>query len=356
MASSPGENVRKFSTSKKTPCVVYARIANAMTFRVLYTDRGDYSEDFEIERPIYDAIGAEIIDAHLDHNAIDWDVYERLLGEADALVCFRMPVNRRALEAAPKLKVAVRAGVGYENFDLAAFAERGIPACNVPDYGSEEVAMHALSMMLALRRRVVYFDCQLRNGYWRGWPKPIEMWRLSNQTVGVIGLGRIGTEFAKRARAIFGQVLACDPYVGPEAFSRVGAQSVTLDELLGRAENVTLHVPLTSRTKHLIGARELGLMKPISVVVNTSRGMVIDQMALAEALQAHTIEGAACDVWEHEPAQLSHPLFECDNFIGSPHVAGNSVEGGNDNRMKQAQEVARVLQGQPPRNPVFAEE
>src|SRR5215218_6343588 len=117
-------------------------------FRVLYTDRGDYSSDFSLEEPIYAAIGAQIVDARLDHNAIDWEAYESHLAQADALICFRMPVDRRALRAAPRLKVAVRSGVGYENFDLVAFAERGIPACNVPDYGSEEVALHALSMML----------------------------------------------------------------------------------------------------------------------------------------------------------------------------------------------------------------
>jgi len=240
-------------------------------FRVLYTDRGDYSVDFDVEQPLYEAIGAEIIDARLDHNAIDWDAYERHLAEADALICFRMPVDRRALNAAPKLKVAVRSGVGYENFDLAAFAERGIPACNVPDYGSEEVAVHALSMMLALRRRVVYFDCQLRNGTWRGWPKSLPMWRLTNQTVGIIGLGRIGSEFARRARSLFGHVLACDPYVGPETFSALGVERVDLDELLQRSDNVTLHVPLTSKTRHLIGTEQLRLMKPTAVLVNTSR-------------------------------------------------------------------------------------
>jgi phosphoglycerate dehydrogenase-like enzyme len=126
--------------------------------------------------------------------------------------------------------------------------------------------------------------------------------------------------------------------------------------LLVRSDNVTLHVPLTSRTRHLIGARELALMKPTSVLVNTARGKVVDQLALAEALRSRTIEGAACDVWEHEPALREHPLFACDNFIGSPHVAGLSVEGQIDNRTKQAQEVVRVLSGQPPRNPVVAEE
>jgi D-3-phosphoglycerate dehydrogenase len=326
------------------------------TYRVLYTDRGDYSNTFDIERSFYDPIDAEIVDARLDHNAIDWDRYERLLSEADALVCFRMPVDRRAVFAAPKLKVAVRSGVGYENFDLGAFAERGIPACNVPDYGSEEVAVHALSQMLALRRRVVFFDRTLREGYWRGQPGSLPMWRLTNQTAGVIGLGRIGRQFALRAQALFGQVLACDPYVSQSVFVDVGVSSVGLDELLRRSHNVSIHVPLTTRTRHLVGARELGLMQSTAVLVNTSRGAVVDQMALADALHNGVIEGAACDVWEHEPAALDHPLFLCANFIASPHVAGISVEGQLDNRTKQAQEVVRVLTGHPPLNPVVPED
>ena len=325
-------------------------------FRVLYTDRGDYAQDFSLERPIYDAIGAEIVDARLDHNAIDWDAYTRHLRDADALICFRIPVDRKALDAAPKLKVAVRSGVGYENFDLAAFAERGIPACNVPDYGSEEVAVHALSLLLALRRRVVFFDRTLRAGYWRGAPGSLPIGRLSQQTVGIVGLGRIGRELARRACPIFGHVLACDPYIPAEAFAAAGAEAVGLDELLARSDAVTLHVPLTSKTRHMIGRRELALMKPSAVLVNTARGAVVDQLALAEALEAGTIEGAACDVFEREPAPLDHPLFHCDNFIASPHTAGISIESQIDNRTKQAQEVVRVLSGQPPRNPVVPED
>ncbi|MDE3073965.1 MAG: C-terminal binding protein [Chloroflexota bacterium] len=319
-------------------------------FKVLYTDRADYGRDFSIEQPIYDHIGVEIVDARLDHNALDRHRYARLLEDADALVCFRIPVDRAALEAAPKLRVAVRSGVGYENFDLQAFTERGIPACNVPDYGSEEVAVHALAQVLALRRRVLFFDRAVRAGQWRGWPgaKPIR--RLSRQVAGVIGLGRIGSAFAVRARALFGEVIACDPYIPAEQFAAAGARSVSLNELLGEADAVTIHVPLTGETHHLIGAEQLRLMKPVAVLVNTSRGLVVDQLALAEALSRGLLEGAACDVWEHEPADLQHPLFQCANFIASPHVAGDSVEGATDNRTKQAQEVVRVLSGDPARN------
>jgi D-3-phosphoglycerate dehydrogenase len=325
-------------------------------FRVLYTDRGDYAHDFSLERSLYDPIGVDIVDARLNHNAIDWGVYERHLSEADGVICFRMPVDRRALEAAPRLKVAVRSGVGFENFDLAAFAERGIPACNVPDYGSEEVAVHALSQILTLRRQVVFFDRALRNGQWRGAPGEAPMRRLSQQTAGVIGLGRIGRAFAARARAIFGQVIACDPFIPPEAFEAAGVLPVSLDELLERSDVVTIHTPLTRRTRHMIGEPELRTMKPTAVLVNTARGAVLDQLALAEALNAGVIQGAACDVWEHEPTPLDHPLLKCANFLASPHVAGISVEGSLDNRTKQAQEVVRVLTGHPPLNQVVPED
>jgi phosphoglycerate dehydrogenase-like enzyme len=174
--------------------------------------------------------------------------------------------------------------------------------------------------------------------------------------VGIVGLGRIGREFARRARVFFGQVLACDPYLTPETFAAEGVQACTLDDLLRRADAVSLHVPLNSRTRHLIGARELGLMKSAAVLVNAARGAVVDQLALADALNTGVIEGAACDVWEREPAELEHPLFRCANFIASPHVAGLSTESQLDNRTKQASEVARVLSGKPPLNPVVPDE
>jgi D-3-phosphoglycerate dehydrogenase / 2-oxoglutarate reductase len=321
-------------------------------FTVLYTDRGDYSVDFNIEEPIYAEIGVTIVDARLDHNQLDRTAYARYLADADALITHRVPVDSEALAAAPKLKVAVRAGVGYENLDLAALAEAGVPGCNVPDYGSEEVAVHALSQIMALRRQILFFDQALRAGQWREQPGRRDIHRLSQQTAGVIGLGRIGREFAQRARSLFGEVLACDPYVQKEDFASLGVQSVSLDELLSRADAVTLHVPLTAETRHLISEREFRLMKPNAVLVNTSRGAVLDQIALAKALNEGWIEGGACDVWEREPPDAGHPLFSCTNFIASPHVAYYSEEGLEDMRRKQAQEVVRVLKGEPPRNRV----
>jgi D-3-phosphoglycerate dehydrogenase len=218
------------------------------------------------------------------------------------------------------------------------------------------VAVHALSLIMALERQTVFFDQALRRGIWRGWPRAVPMRRMSNQTAGVVGLGRIGRAFAARARALFGRVIACDPYIEPSEFAAAGVQRASLQEVVAQADAITLHVPLTRRTQHLIGARELGLMKPTALLVNTARGAVLDQLALAEALNAGLIRGAACDVWEREPARLEHPLFGCANFIGSPHIAGISEESSIDNRTKQAQEVVRVLSGEPPLNQVFPEE
>jgi D-3-phosphoglycerate dehydrogenase len=301
---------------------------------------------------IYDEIDCEIVDAHLDHNNIDRAKYNQLLSEADGLVCFRIPVDREALAHAPKLKVAVRAGVGFENFDLEAFTERGIPCCNVPDYGTDEVAVHALSLVLALKRQVVFFDQMVRQGIWRNWPGGREMNRLSTQTMGVLGLGRIGSAFAERAKALFKEIIACDPYVDDSHFAELGVRRVSLDELMSQSDAISMHTPLTDETHHIIGARQLRLMKPTAVLVNTARGLLLDQLALADALEAGTLEGAACDVWEREPADVEHPLMRSANFIATPHIAGTSVEGEIDNRTKQAEEVVRVLKGEPPRSQV----
>ncbi len=323
-------------------------------FTVLYADRGNYAIGFEAERAVFDAIGATIVDARLDHNHIDRAEYNRLLKDADAVICHRMPVDREAIAAAPKLKVVVRSGVGFENLDLDALTERGIPGCNVPDYGPEDVAMHAFSMALALREQLFLFDHGLRAGVWRGWEGYREVHRLTRLTAGVVGLGRIGTEFAKRAKAIYGRVIACDPYISSEVFEHLGVEKVDFDELLQQSDVVTLHVPLTDETTHLINEAALRRMKRTAVIVNACRGKVVDQMALARALNEGWIDGAACDVWEQEPPDPNHPLFSCSNFICSPHVAGFAEESQEDLRLKQAQEVARVLSGEPPRNRVNA--
>ncbi len=319
-------------------------------FKVLYTDASRIGVDDA--QPIYAAAGVEVQLLGLDHHHIDWPKYLAAAADADAIVSHRVPVDPRVVEVAPKLKIALRHGVGYEELDLEALAAAGIPACNVPDYGPEEVAMHALSLLLALRRQLFPLDRSVRAGHWTHLPEGRRIHRLSIQTAGIVGLGRVGSAFAARAGAIFGRVLACDPYVQPSRFSELGVGQAALEELLRESDVVTLHVPATAETFHLIGEPRLRLMKPSAVLANTSRGPVVDQLALARALQEGWIEGAACDVWEQEPPPADHPLLGCPNFIASSHSAWYSEEGLRDMQIKAAQEVVRVLQGGPPHNAV----
>ncbi len=319
-------------------------------FKVVYTDAGRLG--CQQAMPIYEQAGVRVELLELNHRDLDWPAYLAAVADADAVVCHRVPVNERVIAAAPKLQIALRHGVGYEELDVEALAQAGIPACNVPDYGPEEVAMHALSLILALRRQLFPLDASVRQGRWTHLPEGRPIHRLSTQTAGIVGLGRIGTAFAIRAKAIFGRVLACDPYVDRAKFGQLGIDSAGLEELLQVADAVTLHVPSTPETRHLIGGPQLRLMKSTAVLVNTSRGVVLDQLALAEALGAGHVEGAACDVWEHEPAATDHPLLACPNFIASSHSAWYSEEGLVDMQIKAAQEVVRVLNGEPPLNPV----
>jgi len=314
--------------------------------KVVYTDAGRLG--IAEAKPIYDAAGVTVELLGLDHHNLDWDAYLAAAAQADAIVCHRTPVSQRVLDAAPKLKIALRHGVGYEELDIEVLAERGIPACNVPDYGSEEVAMHALSMLLALRRQLFPLDRSVREGKWSHLPEGRPIHRLSVQTAGIIGLGRIGSAFAARAKAIFGRVIACDPYVDVVRFAQLGVEHVELDQLLRESDAITLHIPSTAETRHLIGEPQLRLMKPSAVLANTARGPVVDQLALAKALGEGWMEGAACDAWEHEPVQLDHPLLRCANFIASSHSAWYSEEGLRDMQIKAAHEVLRVLNGQPP--------
>lgn len=318
--------------------------------KVVYTDPGRLGVD--LARPMLEQAGVQVELLNLDHNDVDWPQYLAAVADADAIVCHRVPVNRRVLEAAPRLKIALRHGVGYEELDVEALTEYGIPACNVPDYGPEEVAMHALSLLLALRRQLFQLDRSVRAGQWTHLPEGRQIHRLSTQTAGIIGLGRIGSAFAVRAKAIFGRLLACDPYISSDRFAELGAEPASLDDLLRTADVITLHVPSTAETHHLIGEPQLRLMKATAVLANTSRGLVVDQIALAKALQEGSIEGAACDVWEQEPAVTTHPLLGCSNFIASSHSAWYSEEGLVDMQVKATQEVIRVLQADPPRNAV----
>jgi len=226
----------------------------------------------------------------------------------------------------PRCGLVLRWGVGYEQIDVAAATELGIAVGNAPTYCTIDVAEHAVALLLSVSRQVVVRHEQLRRGLWRSGPTAPR--RLAASTVGVVGLGRIGQRVAGLCAALGAQVIGHDPAVGPVP----GVEPAGLDELLGRADYVSLHVPLTEHTRHLIRAETLALMKPDAVLINTSRGATVHQDDLVEALRSGRIAAAALDVFEEEPLPGDHPIRGLPNVVLTPHEAALSPASLSDLR------------------------
>ncbi|MBL9135236.1 MAG: C-terminal binding protein [Verrucomicrobiales bacterium] len=303
--------------------------------------------------------GLARVECLLAHRAED--LLDKVEG-ADALIVFHeISLPRPVIARLRHCRIIVRGGVGYDNVDLAAARERGIPVCNVPDYGVDEVADHAVGLMLALNRGWVRVERSLRRSL-TPWDKravePVP--RLAGQTLGIIGLGRIGAATARRAQAFRMKVLACDPYLRPGLEKVFDVPLVDLDTLLRESDVVSIHTPLTDETRGLVGAAALSRMKPSALLVNTARGAIVDTDALAAALQQGRIAGAGIDVLPTEPPDPSQALVQLwraelnppVNLIITPHTAFYSEAAVEEIRVKAAREVARVLRGEPPKNRV----
>jgi D-3-phosphoglycerate dehydrogenase / 2-oxoglutarate reductase len=248
-------------------------------------------------------------------------------------------------------RAIVRYGIGVDNVDLAAAGQRGIAVANVPDYCVEEVADHTLALMLACTRKLLPSREAVRAGRWR--LADVRPMRASRDlTLGLVGFGKIARAVARRARACGFRLVAADPFVPAEAMRRFGASKVELLSLLAEADVISLHVPLTEGTRRLIGAEQLAAMKPTAVLVNTARGGLVDDAALAAALAAGRIAGAALDVLDREPPPADHPLLGTEGVLVTPHTAWYSERAERELRRRAAQEMRRVLRGRPPRNPV----
>jgi C-terminal binding protein len=292
---------------------------------------------------------------------------EELVGrieDADAIMLYHfLGLGARTIERLRKCKLIVRCGVGFDNVDRAAARARGITVANVPDYGTEDVADSAIGMMLTLTRGIHYLNDRLQQG--RGaWiytqAQPVH--RLRGRVFGIVGVGRIGTATALRAKALGMDVAYYDPFV-PQGYDKsIGVRVVeTLDELLAQAHILSLHCPLTAETKHLINRDTISKMRPGSFIVNTSRGAVVDVIAVLEAITSGHLRGAAIDVLETEPPPADHPLIVAwrdpdhpahGRIIVNPHSAFYSEEGLMDMRVKGSQNCRRVLLGQVPYNVV----
>jgi phosphoglycerate dehydrogenase-like enzyme len=276
------------------------------------------------------------------------------LAEADGLILFHeiALVGDATFSRAPRCKCIIRAGVGYNNVDCAAAARRGVIVCNVPDYGTEEVADHAIMLLLALARKLLPSDAAIRAGDW-DYRTAIGTPRLRGRTLGLVGCGRIGTATALRARAFGLDVVFYDPLVPQGLDKALGIRrAFRLEELLEQSHFVSLHCYLDPTTHHLIDAKALERMRPEAFLINTARGPVVDQAALVAALDAGRLAGAGLDVVEREPLDDDR-LRRHPRVILTPHSAFYSVEGFVELRTKAAQEVRRILLGERPRNPVI---
>jgi D-3-phosphoglycerate dehydrogenase len=248
-----------------------------------------------------------------------------------------------ALRALPKLRMATVCGIGTDAFDLAVARELGITVCNIPGKTAPVVAEHAFGLMLALAKRAAFQTTQLKSGRW---PGGLNVY-LQGKVLGIVGTGKIGVAMARLARAIGMQVLAWTFNPSAERAQELGVRFVALDELLQQSDVLSLHVKLTERSRGLIGARELGSMKPGALLVNTARGAVVDTAALIEALHAGRLAGAALDVFDTEPLPANHPLLACENVVLTAHNADQTPEGMELLNAGVVDNVIAFLEGRP---------
>jgi D-3-phosphoglycerate dehydrogenase / 2-oxoglutarate reductase len=269
-----------------------------------------------------------------------------VLAEADAALVSTNPVPRRVLEAAPRLTIVSKVGIGVDNIDQTAATELGIRVTNTPGTNADAVADHAIALALAVMRDIPRLDGLVREG--RGWDAwPFVGAELACARVAVLGTGHIGRAVIRRLVGGFSAtVVAYDPFPDESLVAQYGVTYGSLDEALTGADLVMVHVPLVEATRNLIGARELGLLKPSAFLVNPSRGGIVDEEALAAAVREGRLAGAGVDVFSVEPA-LTNVLFDVPRIVVTPHVAGHSAEGSTRSRVGAATNIVNALAGVP---------
>jgi len=273
--------------------------------------------------------------------------------DADAVLTTYAKVTGEMIPQMTKCRVISRFGIGVDNVDIPVATSKGIVVTKVPDYCLDEVSDHAMALLLALIRKIPSSNTRTQSGKWE-MKAVVPIHRLRGTVLGLVAFGQIPQLVAPKAQAFGMQVITYDPYVSDEVLKRANVRRVELDELIRTSDYISLHCPLTPETKHLFSTEAFKKMKRSAYLVNTARGPVIDEAALAQALDQKLIAGAALDVMEKEPPGTS-PLFGRDNIIVTPHTSFYSEESLVDLQTKAAEEVVRVLSGQTPRNPVNPE-
>jgi D-3-phosphoglycerate dehydrogenase len=303
--------------------------------------------DIEIEREILSAAGLEI--EHVGN--LDTEEAREAARQCDALMVTIQPVRAELIQSLERCRLICRVGTGLDAIEIAAATKRGIWVTYAPDYSIDEVSTHAIALVLAQARGLPGLLGATRQGIWNSESGGI-LYRLSNQTLGVVGCGRIGQATAAKGRGLGLEVLVYDPYVDAAAMEELGVQVVDLETVLRKADYISLHSPLTEDTSHLINAKTLALMKPTAYLVNAARGGLVDEDALLAAVQSGQIAGAALDVLAVEPVAADHPFLQEERILLTPHAGWYSEESKVDVRVQGAEEVVRVLGGERPRAPV----
>jgi D-3-phosphoglycerate dehydrogenase len=271
--------------------------------------------------------------------------------DADAVIVCYAQITADLLAKLPRCKVIGRTGLGVDNIDVPAATARGIVVTYVPDYCLREVSDHAMTLLLALARKITLSNKLVQSGRWE-LPPIVPVHRLEGRVLGLVGFGNIPRAVAPKAKAFGLKVITHDPYVSKDVLASAGVEGVSFDDLLSRSDFVSVHAPLTPATRGLINATALARMKAGAMIINTARGPLIDEAALIAALDSGHLGGAALDVVTTEPLAKDSPLLGRDNVILTPHTAFYSVEALVELQTKCATDVARVLSGEPPVYPV----
>jgi D-3-phosphoglycerate dehydrogenase len=278
----------------------------------------------------------------------------RLARDADALLVTYATITGEMIRQFTRCRVISRFGIGVDNVDVPEATKKGIVVTKVPDYCIDEVSDHTMALLLAVVRKVPFINAQVHDGTWK-MPNVVPIHRLRESVLGLVGFGRIPQLVAPKAQAFGMKVIAFDPYVGRDAFARAGVEAVDFPTLLRTSDYVSIHSPLVPETRNLFNAEAFRQMKRTAYLVNTARGPIVDEAALAAALDSAQIAGAALDVMTQEPPPNTSPLLGRSNVIITPHTSFYSEESLVELQTKAAQEVVAVLTGNVPRNPVNPE-
>ena len=312
-------------------------------FTAVQTEAPDAAA-FAIERSIIEPAGGRVIVQRAANQE------ERALALKDAQCVFvaSAAITGELLDRLPKLQLIIRYGVGIDTLDIPAATARGVVVAHYPDYCQPEVANHAIMLLLAVARKLLPHDRSIRSGGYRSVPLGVSA-PIFGETVGIVGLGNIGRQFAERAKALGMEVIAYDPYLGEEVFAALGVgRAASLEDLLRRADHVSIHAPLTPETRHMFSDDQFALMKPTCILVNTARGPIVDQSALVKALRGQKIAGAGIDVFEVEPVAADSPLFDFDNVALTPHSAFYSERSNTRIKHLVGKTVVAFMQGRWP--------